>query len=107
MSFSPSSQVLALLQKERLSESDELAHGELGDETESLLDRFHGPGRVRGFKPATPVGTSCNGSDWLGELVARISQRLVLDQNRTPVEGRTNPQHTRLSNEGGASESLS
>jgi len=64
----------------REPESDELAHRELGDETESLLDRFHGHGRGRGFKSAPVVGTSCDGSDWLGELVAGISQRLVLDE---------------------------
>jgi hypothetical protein len=79
LSFSPSSLVPALpvvrtFQKRRLKklESDELAHGELGDETESLLDRFHGP-RRRGFRSATLVGIGCNGSDWPGELVAGIS----------------------------------
>jgi hypothetical protein len=54
--------------------------------TESLLDRFHGLGRRRGFQPATVVGTRGNDSDWPSKLVAGISQRLVLDQNRLPPE---------------------
>jgi len=64
-------------------ESDELDHRGLGDETEGLLDHFHGSGRGRGrgFKSSAAVGTGRNDSDWLGELVAGISQRLVLDQN--------------------------
>ena len=52
----------------------------MGFTTESLLDRFHGPGRGRGLKPAAMVGTRCNDSDWPGELVVGVSQRLVLDQ---------------------------
>jgi hypothetical protein len=79
--FSPSSQVPALpdFQIKGL-ESDELDDGELGDETEGLLDRFHGLGRGhgRGLKPATVVGTGRNDSDWLIKLVAGISKRLVL-----------------------------
>ena len=38
--------------------------------------------RGRGFKPAAGVGTGCNDSDWPGELVVSISQRLVLEHNR-------------------------
>jgi hypothetical protein len=64
--FSPSSQVPALpdFQIKGL-ESDELDDGELGDETEGLLDRFHrlGRGHGRGLKPATVVGTGHNDSD--------------------------------------------
>ena len=30
------------------------------------------------------MGTGCDDSDWLTELVAGISQRLVLDQNHLP-----------------------
>ena len=71
-------------------ESDGLHDGQLGSETEGLLDRFHGPRRGRGIKSATVVGTGCNSSDWPRELVADISQRLVLDQNRPPIGGRAN-----------------
>jgi hypothetical protein len=83
--FSASSLVPALpvFQIEAL-ESDELDDGELGDETEGLLDRLHGLGRGhgRGLEPATVVGTGRNNSDWLIKLVAGISKRLVLDQHR-------------------------
>jgi hypothetical protein len=60
-------------------ESDGLHNGQLGDETESLLDCFHGSGRGRRFEPAVAVGTGCNSdSDCDGELVVGISERLVL-----------------------------
>jgi hypothetical protein len=63
-------------------ESDGLHNGQLGDETESLLDCFHGSGRGRRFEPAVAVGIGRNDSDWLTKLVAGISKRLVLDQHR-------------------------
>ena len=63
-----------------MPESDELHHGELGDQTESLLDRFHRSRRGRGFRSATVVGTGFNDSNLPGQLVVGISQRLVLDQ---------------------------
>ena len=43
-----------------------------------------------GLKPAIVVGICRHNSDWTGQLVAGILQRLVLDQNHPSIGGRAN-----------------